>query len=49
MMIIVLGGIFLLWIYRFLSSNLIFELYFGEVWICDVKGLVVLYDINEIY
>lgn len=49
MMIIVSGGTFLPRTYRFPSSNLTFELYFGEVWTRDVKGLAVLYDINEIY
>lgn len=49
MVIIVSGGTFLPRTYRFPGSNLTFELYFGEVWTQDVKGLAVLYDINEIY
>lgn len=47
--IVFLGGTFLPRTYRFPESNLTFELYFGEVWTQAVKGLAVLYDINEIY
>lgn len=44
-----IGGIFLFCIYIFLDNGVIFELCCGEVWMFDVKGLVVLYDSSEIF
>lgn len=43
------SGTFLPRTYRFSYNNLTFELYFGEVWAQDVKGLVVLYESSEIF
>lgn len=44
---LILGATFLPRIYKFPLSDLTFELYCGEVWAQDVKGLAVLYESSE--
>lgn len=44
-----IGGTFLPRTYTFPENCVTFELYCGEVWAHDVKGLAVLYDRSEIF